>query len=85
MRISESKRERALILPSESIFAVFRRQRYDENPDDTILKSECSAIGIGGVANETRLARSRYVDLLQLRNDAPVDVGLAQFLKAAPE
>jgi hypothetical protein len=39
MRLSESKRERALILPSESIFAVFRRQRYGEKTKCTILKS----------------------------------------------
>ena len=36
-------------------------QRYDENPDGAILKTECFAVGICSVSNETRLARSRYL------------------------
>ncbi len=40
MRLSESKRERALILPSESIFAVFRRQRYGDYLKHAIPKTD---------------------------------------------
>ena len=38
-------------------------QRYDENPDGTILKTEVFAVGICSVPNETRLARNRYLRL----------------------
>ena len=36
-------------------------QRYDENPDGAILKTEVFAVGICRASNETRLARSRYL------------------------
>ena len=35
-------------------------QRYDENPDGTILKTEVFDVGIRRTSNETRLARNRY-------------------------
>ena len=35
-------------------------QNYTNNPDATILKTECFTIGTCSVSNETRLARSRY-------------------------
>ena len=41
--------------------AFITLQRYDENPDGTILKTEAFAVGICRVSNETRLAKSRYL------------------------
>jgi hypothetical protein len=36
-------------------------QRYGENPDGAILKTEVFAVGIWSASTETRLARSRYL------------------------
>jgi len=56
-------------------------QRYDENPDGAILKTECFAVGICPVSNETRLARSRYLlDVLHLRSIARLCIRLAKLL-----
>ena len=41
-------------------------QRYDENPNGTILKNVCFTVGICRVPNEMRLARIGYFLLTQL-------------------
>ena len=44
-----------------------RVQRYDENPDGTILKTECSAVGNYEISTETLLIKSRYLYLMSPR------------------